>query len=142
MLPSTKIILVEYKSLIMQMLNEQVAITLAKANLDLLYNVKTFLGFICIIPLLECMQFLSKFVQAQDVFICDFIDIVKACEGDLYRVYVEPITNYGYFRLSLLLQITHMIFYTWFGLLNLLLVWSMQGFFFFLTHTWFIRKTH
>jgi len=47
----------------------------------------------------------------------------------------------GYFKLSLLLQITHMIFYTWFGLLNLLLVWNMQGFSFFLTHTWFIKET-
>jgi hypothetical protein len=78
------------------MFDEQIAITSAKANLDRLCNVKTFLGLICILPLLECMRFLSKFAQAQNVFICDFIDTVKACEGDLYRVYVDTITNYSY----------------------------------------------
>jgi hypothetical protein len=60
------------------MFDEKVANTLAKANLDLLCNVKTFLGFIYILPLLEWVQSLSKFAQTQDVFICDFIDIVKA----------------------------------------------------------------
>jgi hypothetical protein len=42
------------------------------------------------------MQFLSKFALPQDVFICDFIDVVKACEGTLYRMYVDLITSYGY----------------------------------------------
>jgi hypothetical protein len=42
------------------------------------------------------MQSLSKFVQAQDFFICDFIDVVKACERDLHRMYFDPITSYGY----------------------------------------------
>jgi hypothetical protein len=61
MLSPTKIILVEYKSLIMHMFDEQVANTSAKANLDFLCNVKTFVDLIYILPLLECMQFLSKF---------------------------------------------------------------------------------
>jgi hypothetical protein len=68
----------------------------AKENLNFFCNVKMFLGLICILPLFECKQFLSKFVQARDVFICDFIDIVKACERDLYRVYVDAITSHGY----------------------------------------------
>jgi len=42
------------------------------------------------------MQFLSKFVQAQDVFVCDFVDAIKACERDLYKLYVDPITTYGH----------------------------------------------
>jgi hypothetical protein len=46
--------------------------------------------------LLECMQSLSNFVQAWDVFICDFINAFEACEGDLYWMYVDPITSYGY----------------------------------------------
>jgi hypothetical protein len=64
MLSPTKRILVEYKSLIMHMFDEQTTNTSAKENLDLFCNVKTFSGLICILPLLECMQFLSKFVQA------------------------------------------------------------------------------
>jgi len=78
------------------MFNEQTFNILAKANLDLLCDVEIFLGLTCILPLLECMQFLLKFAQAQDVFICDFIDAIKACERDLYRMYVDPFTSYDY----------------------------------------------
>ncbi len=55
-----------------------------------------FLGLSYIIPLHECMQFLFKFVQVQDVFVCDFVDAIKACERDLYKLYVDPITTYGH----------------------------------------------
>jgi hypothetical protein len=75
------------------------------------------------------MQSLSKFMQARDIFICDFIDVVKTYEGDIYKMYARQLKvmamEMGYFKLSLLLYITHMILYTWFGLLNLLLVWNM-----------------
>jgi hypothetical protein len=57
---------------------------------------KPFLGLSCIIPLLECIPSLSKFVQVQNVFICDFVDVIKACEGNLYKLYVDPITSYGH----------------------------------------------
>jgi hypothetical protein len=32
------------------------------------------------------MQPLSKFAQACDVFICDFVDVVKAYEKDAYKM--------------------------------------------------------
>jgi hypothetical protein len=54
--------LVKFKSLIVHMLDEQVANTLAKTNLDLLCNVAIFLGLTCILPLFKCMQSLPKFV--------------------------------------------------------------------------------
>jgi hypothetical protein len=125
------------------MFDEQVAITSEKTNLDLLCNVTTFIGLICILPLLECMQFLSKFAQAQDVFICDFIDTVKACEWDLYRVYVDPITNYGY---------GNGIFHTFLVAANdtydpLLMVWIVEftfgveyARFYFFSHTYMVHK--
>jgi hypothetical protein len=64
--------------------------------MDLLCGVKNFQGLIYMLPLFECMPFLSKFAQARDVFICDFIDVVKACEKDLHRKSFDPITSYGY----------------------------------------------
>jgi hypothetical protein len=54
-----------------------------KANLELLCDIKVFLGLACIIPMLECIRGFFKFVQTQDVFICDFVAIVKSCQGDL-----------------------------------------------------------
>ncbi len=64
MLSIAKRIFVEYKSLIVHMFDEQATNTLAKTNLNLLCNVKIFLGLTCILTLLECMQSLSNFVQA------------------------------------------------------------------------------
>jgi len=104
----------------------QVANTSIKKKLDILCNVKIFLGLTYILSLLECMQSLSKFVQARDFFICDLIDVVKTYERDIYKMYVLQLKviamEMGYFKLSLVLHITHMILYTWFGLFNLLLV--------------------
>jgi len=37
-----------------------------------------------------------KVFQVQNVFIYDFVDVVKTCEGDFYRLYVNPITSYGH----------------------------------------------
>jgi hypothetical protein len=51
----------KFKSQIVHMFDEQVVNTLAKENLDL-SNVEIFLGLTCILPLLKCMQSLSKFV--------------------------------------------------------------------------------
>jgi hypothetical protein len=129
------------------MFDEQTSNILAKANLDLLCNVENFLGLTCILPLLECMQFLLEFAQAQDVFICDFIDVNKACERDLYRMYVDPVTSYGYgdgiFQ-TFLVDVDHTYD-------PLHMVWIVQpifgveyaGFqFVFFTHTRFIKGTH
>jgi hypothetical protein len=51
------------------------------------------MGISYILPLFKCMQYLSKFVL---VFICNFVHVVKACEGNLYRLYVDPIMSYGH----------------------------------------------
>jgi hypothetical protein len=53
----------------MHMFDEQASNTMTKGNLHLLCDVETFVGLNYIIPLFECMQYLLKFVQAQDVFI-------------------------------------------------------------------------
>ncbi len=39
---------------------------------------------------------MSKFIQAYDVFICDFVDVVKAYEGNLYILYVDTTISYGH----------------------------------------------
>jgi hypothetical protein len=81
--------------------------------------VETFLGLSYIIPLFECMQSLSKFVQVWNVFICDFVDVIKACERDIYTNYMLiQLQTMGmsmeFSKYSLQLCITHMIPYIWF----------------------------
>jgi hypothetical protein len=67
-----------------------------KANIELLCDIKVFLGLACIILMLECIQGLFKFAQTQDAFICDFVAIVKSCQGDLYRMHCNEKTRYGH----------------------------------------------
>ncbi len=55
----------------------------AKANLELFCNIKTFLGLAYIIPMLKCVQNLSKVVETFDVFICDFVVVTKLWKGFL-----------------------------------------------------------
>ncbi len=96
MLCLAKCILVEYKFLTMHTFDEQSSNTTTKGNLYLFCELETFMGLSCIIPLLKCMQFLSKFAQAWDAFIFYFVDAFKACEGNLYRLYVDLIMINGH----------------------------------------------
>jgi hypothetical protein len=56
----------------------------AKANLELLGNINVFLGLDYIIPMLKCVQNISKLVETYGVFICDFVVVMKKCENDFY----------------------------------------------------------
>lgn len=82
--------------LVVNLFKDQVINLIRKANLDLLCDVETFLGLTYIIPLLEFVQSLSKFGQIHDVFICDFVCVVKVCEDDLYKMYCDPIIKYSF----------------------------------------------
>ncbi len=77
------------------MFEDHVTIIVANANLDMLCDVETFLGLAYIILLLECVQNLSKFGHTQNVLICDFVNVVKVCEVDLYQMYYDPIIQYS-----------------------------------------------
>jgi hypothetical protein len=73
----------------MKMALDATTITFAKSNLCLLTNVEMLLGLNVIMALLEAMHSLIKFAQLRDVFVCDFIAIVKICEGDVYWIYCD-----------------------------------------------------
>ncbi len=64
-------------------------------TLGLWFDVETFLGLSCVLPLLDCMQAYSKFIHFLELFIFVFIDAIKACERNLYKMYVNLIMNYG-----------------------------------------------
>ncbi len=60
---TTKWILTKHKTLVIQMFLKQVSNESTKAKLELLCGIEVFLGFDCIIPMLPCVQGLSKFAQ-------------------------------------------------------------------------------
>jgi hypothetical protein len=44
--------------------------------------------------MLEFGNVLIKCAQAKDVFICDYITIVKICQTNLYKMYSDPTTSF------------------------------------------------
>jgi hypothetical protein len=73
MLSPCKWIFVEYKPLVVKMAIDSTIIDIVKANYELLCDLESLLGLACVLPLMEAMQTLSKYVQTQTTFICDFI---------------------------------------------------------------------
>jgi hypothetical protein len=55
-----------------------------KTNLVNMCDVSIILGLPCVLSLLEFVHGLMKFVQAKDVFMCDYIFILKLYQFDLY----------------------------------------------------------
>jgi hypothetical protein len=40
-------------------------------------------------PMLKAVHSLIKFAQLKDVFVCDFIIVVKICERDVYCMFCD-----------------------------------------------------
>ncbi len=69
------------------MSQDNVSTVLARFNLDLLCDLHMLLGLSSLLPLLEAMHALIKFAQGKDIFICDFVVVIKICQIDLYMMY-------------------------------------------------------
>jgi hypothetical protein len=81
-----KHVLFEYCAHLMKMALDAPIITFAKYSFCLLTNVAMLSELNVITPLLETMQSLIKFAQLYDVFVCDFMIIIKICERDIYHM--------------------------------------------------------
>ena len=64
----------------------------ARHNYDLLCDIGTLLALPCLMPLLDCVNFLMKFAQSKHVFVSDYIAAVKICQSELYMMYSDPET--------------------------------------------------
>jgi hypothetical protein len=62
MLSPSKWILIKYKIVVIHMFDEQAFHDTSKASLELFCDVEMFLGPTCIIPMLDLVQGLSKFI--------------------------------------------------------------------------------
>jgi hypothetical protein len=68
----------EYKTFITKMATNSVNVESAKANFLNLCDIHMILGLPCILPMLDSVNGLMKFVQDKDVFVCDYIATLKA----------------------------------------------------------------
>jgi len=58
-----RVVLEEFKTLIVKMAQDSVFNEFVAMNSELLCDVETIMGFICVIPMVEFVQILSKYVQ-------------------------------------------------------------------------------
>ncbi len=63
-------------------------------NLGLLCEIHLLLGLACVLPLMESMQSLFKFAHKKDIFICDFITMMKVCQDQLYTLYHDIASSF------------------------------------------------
>ncbi len=71
----------------MHMLTSQLACDVAKAYITTLLNVLIMLGFHYLMPLLELFHGFIKMVQAQNIYVVDFVEAIKLVQVDIWCYY-------------------------------------------------------
>jgi hypothetical protein len=94
MLEPLKHVLAKYKTLIVKMSLDNPSIVQTRLNLDLVCDIHTFLALSCWLPILESINALIKTSKGKDVFIVDFVVVVKICQVKLFMIYINPMTSY------------------------------------------------
>ncbi len=89
MINLVKEVLFKYRILLMKMTLDATTIPSTQFYLFLLLNVETLLGLNIMMPLLKVIHSLIEFAQLKDVFVYNFITIMKICEGDVYRMFCD-----------------------------------------------------
>jgi len=69
------------------MFDEQTSHDTTKTGLELFCDVEVFLGINMYYS--HVVWCLSKFAQNWDIFICNFVVVVKKCEAQLYQMYCD-----------------------------------------------------
>ncbi len=89
MISLVKCVLSKYCILFMKMALDAPIIPFAKSNLSLLIDLESLLGLNVMMLMLEAIHSLIKFAKLRDVFVYDFIAIVKICEGDVCHMFCD-----------------------------------------------------
>jgi hypothetical protein len=82
MLELLKSVLVQYKTLIVKMSQDNHIIVQAKLKFDILCDIRTLLTLFCLLPLLAFVNALIKLLQGKDVFNSYFVTSVKVFHVD------------------------------------------------------------
>ncbi len=89
MLFSTKKVLEEPKPLVVRKTDDFHAILITKTTIELLCDVVVVMGFTCIMPVLEIVHEIIKFVQSCNTFVCDFVEAMNMCCVYFYSLYCD-----------------------------------------------------
>jgi hypothetical protein len=82
-------VLVKYHTLLMRMTLDTSTIPNVRSNLFLFVDVKMLLGLNVVMFAFRCNAIFEKIYKITGCFVCDFRDIIKICEGDVYCMYCD-----------------------------------------------------
>jgi hypothetical protein len=82
MLSPTKWVYLEFHPLMVKMHAKSQWNDVAWKNQNSLCDVEVILGLPCILLLLECFHVLIKVTQSRDVFVCNFVEVVKVAQHE------------------------------------------------------------
>jgi hypothetical protein len=85
-----KCVMEQYRPFIAMMHDDGLHNNITTKNLSLLCDLKLIFGLHTILPLLDYMTTLIKFVQSCNIFVCVFIDVMKIYQLKFYRLYNDP----------------------------------------------------
>jgi hypothetical protein len=63
-------------------------------NLSFLCDLYLIFGLHVVFPFLDLVHVLIKLAQSHDVFVCNFINVVKVCQLELYNLYFDSYTKF------------------------------------------------
>ncbi len=79
----------------MKMVMDSPNVPLVASNFELVCDVKIMLFLMCLMLMLEIINFLVKFAQLHNVFVCDFVVVMKICQDDFYKLYVDLVIAFN-----------------------------------------------
>jgi hypothetical protein len=94
MLSLAKWVMAKYKTLLMKMAINMDANSQATTNFEHLVDLDVLLSLFYILPFLEFVHNLIKFYQRNDIFFCNFVNVVKICQAQLYSYFVHLATKF------------------------------------------------
>jgi len=94
MISLVKRVLSKYRILFMKMALDAPIIPFAKSSLSLLIDVEFLLGLNVMMLMLEVVYSLIKFAKLRDVFVYDFIVIMKICEWDVCCIFCDKQSSF------------------------------------------------
>jgi hypothetical protein len=96
MIVLSKVVLEEFKTLFVKLAEDTTTNEFVIVNYELLCDIETVMGLTCLLPMLEALQGLSKYVQNIETFIYDFVGSVKLGRADLHNMYCDEEKKYNY----------------------------------------------
>jgi len=63
-------------------------------NFDLLCDIEVLLSLACFVPFINAMHCLIKLSEARNIFICNFLQVVKLCQEGLAQMFLDASTTF------------------------------------------------